>query len=100
MMAINVEDLRKWLKGRTDDEEVAIDEGGLQLVNPEDPENDYIEVGGISTGEVCNGEDCFVAVHPEDPYYATPCGTYCSTCMRKHVKDCGICVTEFGGDFK
>lgn len=45
----------------------------------------------------CNGE-CGATVTHHDPYYATPCGTFCSACMTKHVKQpdgCGICHHEF-----
>lgn len=41
----------------------------------------------------CN--DCGHPTYPGDPYYATPCGTYCSRCMRQHVKQCGVCKNEF-----
>lgn len=43
----------------------------------------------------CSADDCDTVVNPEDPYYATPCGTYCSEHMRAHVKDCEICRNEF-----
>jgi hypothetical protein len=46
--------------------------------------------------EECNGWDCQTRVTQDDPYYATPCGTFCSACMVQHVKDCGICRNEFG----
>lgn len=43
----------------------------------------------------CNGEKCGAKVYPEDPYYATPCGTFCSDCMHDHAKECEICASEF-----
>jgi hypothetical protein len=43
--------------------------------------------------ENCN--DCDTLVYPEDPYFATPCGTFCSRCIRKHAKGCEICADEF-----
>lgn len=46
--------------------------------------------------EDCNGDNCNAEVYPEDPYFATPCGTYCSRCMRRHMKECEICRGEFG----
>ena len=44
-------------------------------------------------GDDCT--DCDAIVTADDPYYATPCGTYCSSCMRKHMVDCEICRNEF-----
>lgn len=52
-------------------------------------------VADLVDGEICNGDDCGVLVEPDDPYYATPCGTYCTGCMDKHAKDCEICAHEF-----
>jgi hypothetical protein len=43
----------------------------------------------------CNGDGCKTKVYPEDPYFATPCGTYCTDHMREHVKGCEICRNEF-----
>ena len=35
-------------------------------------------------------------VGPNDPYFATPCGSYCSDCMEtEHASGCGICASEF-----
>lgn len=40
--------------------------------------------------------DCDTLVTRDDPYYATPCGTYCTSCMRdKHAVGCEICRNEF-----
>jgi hypothetical protein len=48
-MAIGVGELREWLKGRDEADEVAIDDGGLALVIVG---NDaYIEVGGMPDEE-------------------------------------------------
>lgn len=43
----------------------------------------------------CNGDGCKTKVYPEDPYFATPCGTFCTEHMREHSKDCPICRNEF-----
>jgi len=44
----------------------------------------------------CNGQDCETIVGPRDPYFATPCGSYCSDCMEtEHAPGCGICASEF-----
>lgn len=45
-MATSIRDLREWLKGRSGDEEIAVDEGGLTLVIVGE-EEDYLEVGGV-----------------------------------------------------
>lgn len=46
-----------------------------------------------SPNEQCS--ECDTVVSPADPYYATPCGTFCSQCMEKHAKECGVCAHEF-----
>ena len=41
---------------------------------------------------------CSTCGHPvmqEDPFFATPCGTYCSACMGLHAKECNVCAHEF-----
>jgi len=43
----------------------------------------------------CSHKGCATMVNPEDPYYATPCGTYCSAHMRGHMKSCEICRGKF-----
>ena len=44
----------------------------------------------------CNGENCDAMVGPNDPYFATPCGSFCSECMEtEHASGCGICAGEF-----
>ena len=44
----------------------------------------------------CNGKGCETMVGPRDPYYATPCGSYCSDCMEtEHAPGCEICASEF-----
>ena len=45
--------------------------------------------------EECSADGCTVKVYPKDPYFATPCGTYCTEHMREHVKGCEICRNEF-----
>ncbi len=47
----------------------------------------------------CNGDECSEEVTPSDPYFATYCGSYCSDCMKQHVKNCEICAGDFGDDF-
>ena len=72
----------------------------------QDPETDSIFAlqlaGGVLTqipapgsddAESCS--DCGTPVEPDDPYYATPCGTYCGECLAKHAKECGSCAHEF-----
>lgn len=44
--------------------------------------------------------DCVTVVTPDDPYFATPCGTYCDSCMATHVEKCGVCSHEFGDEFE
>lgn len=46
--------------------------------------------------EECNGSKCETMVEPDEDYFATPCGTYCSECMLEHLKTCEICRHEFG----
>ena len=43
----------------------------------------------------CECSVCDATVDREDPYFATPCGTFCAEHMREHVKGCGICAGEF-----
>lgn len=41
-------------------------------------------------------QECEAKVDPDDPYFATPCGTFCGNCMKnKHAKECGVCAGEF-----
>ena len=47
--------------------------------------------------EECQG--CEARVSEDDPHYATPCGTFCDECMEKHIKECGVCHTEFADEF-
>lgn len=47
----------------------------------------------------CACSECNTLVTRSDPYFATPCGTFCSSCMEsKHAKECGICKSEFDLD--
>ncbi len=39
--------------------------------------------------------DCEASVAEDDPYSATPCGTYCVDCMSSHMAECEICRKEF-----
>ena len=43
----------------------------------------------------CSGDSCHTIVTSDAPYYATPCGTFCESCMREHAKGCEICRNEF-----
>lgn len=54
-----------------------------------------IDEGNLREAQACNGEKCRALVRPDDPYYATPCGTFCSPCMRQHRKVCECCQREF-----
>lgn len=46
--------------------------------------------------ETAECSDCDAPVTRDDPYFATPCGTFCEPCMReKHAPGCGICASEF-----
>ena len=43
-----------------------------------------------------NCSDCDYMVTEDDPYFATPCGTFCTECMEtKHARTCEICAGEF-----
>lgn len=46
----------------------------------------------------CSG--CDRSVYPVDPYYSSPCGTYCTPCMEQHIEGCDICGDEFSFDFE
>ena len=39
--------------------------------------------------------ECGQLVEQDSLYYSTFCGTYCSSCMRKHMANCEICRNEF-----
>lgn len=44
--------------------------------------------------EECNG--CRQPVERGEPYYSSPCGTYCDDCMEeKHARECAVCRNEF-----
>ena len=45
--------------------------------------------------EECSEDGCTERVYPENPYFSSPCGTYCTEHMRLHVKTCEICRNEF-----
>lgn len=83
------------------DGETEIDDGAI--VSKGEDDGAYVAAwvwvadvdAGLDTGMECSHEGCTVRVHEEDPYFATPCGTYCSEHMHAHVKDCEICRNEF-----
>ena len=54
-MAIDVNELIRWLRTLPDDADVAIDEGGLTLVEVEG--DAYMEVGGLPNDEIDVPED-------------------------------------------
>ena len=39
--------------------------------------------------------ECGEIVAPNDPYFATPCGTHCEACFEKHRAECEVCDKEF-----
>jgi hypothetical protein len=43
----------------------------------------------------CVGYKCEVEFGPGDSYYDTPCGIFCSSCMKQHVKRCDACARKF-----
>lgn len=43
----------------------------------------------------CQEDGCGAQVEADDPYFATPCGTFCPEHMREHAKGCGVCAKEF-----
>lgn len=43
----------------------------------------------------CSGTGCDELVYPDDPYYSSPCGTFCTECMDAHALECGVCRSEF-----
>ena len=49
-MAMSVSDVLRWLKTLDPDDEVAVDEGGLELISMKDP-HVYLEVGGVPEDE-------------------------------------------------
>ncbi len=44
----------------------------------------------------CSEDGCKEMVSANDPYYSSPCGTFCESCMtEKHAEACEICRNEF-----
>lgn len=39
--------------------------------------------------------ECGAVVDPNDPYFATPCGTHCEACFEQHRAECEVCDKEF-----
>lgn len=62
-----------------------------KIEQPEDPPAPEQE----GEGEGANCSDCDAPVSPDDQYYATPCGTFCDSCMSEHMAACEICRHEF-----
>src|SRR5436305_13064125 len=38
---------------------------------------------------------CGAVVKLGNPYFESPCGTYCRLCMKQHVKKCSGCAQKF-----
>lgn len=55
-MSISVKDLRAWLTTLDDDDEIAVDDGGVTLTSIDDPDA-YLEVGGLPIVEDDDTED-------------------------------------------
>ncbi len=51
--------------------------------------------GNCADKAQCSADECNTTVNPEDPYFATPCGTYCSEHMREHAQTCEVCRKAF-----
>ena len=43
--------------------------------------------------------ECPEIVTADDPYFVTPCGSFCLKHMRSHVQSCRACAGEFREDF-
>lgn len=69
------------------------DAPSLTGINPYHPKVIPTGLEASEKGEVCA---CGATVTANDPYFATPCGTFCETCMREHAKHCDVCAREFG----
>jgi len=44
----------------------------------------------------CECSTCTTVVDPNEEYFATPCGTFCDSCMSDHAEECEVCASEFG----
>lgn len=75
------------------DRVISLDSAGIdELV-------EFIQSGNPSEdSDTQECQDCDDIVEEDDPFFATPCGTFCEGCMGGHVKVCGICKDEFEGD--
>ena len=38
---------------------------------------------------------CGETVTSDDPYFATPCGSFCPACMEEHATECDGCAKQF-----
>lgn len=77
------------------------DEGQRLLPEAEDDEEDDEDEDEDSPNKCgCSGDNCKTMVTRADSYFATPCGTYCGSCMALHVKECGVCKSEFRDEFE
>lgn len=50
-MAMTVGEVKEWLNSLDDDDLVGIDDGGLALVSVNNPEDIFIEIGGVPEEE-------------------------------------------------
>lgn len=70
------------------------EERNFQVLTVENGQPKVIETALENLSVGCS--DCDTPVTRDDPYFATPCGTFCEPCMReKHAPGCGICASEF-----
>lgn len=47
----------------------------------------------------CSDEGCKTRVYGIDPFFSSPCGTFCTVDMLKHAKVCGVCNYEMRKHF-
>jgi hypothetical protein len=87
---ISIKELRRWLNTLDQNRSVAIDDGGLNLVevNENDEETDeYIEVGGVSEDEpeFKNFYKCPTCSHPWHEFYTAKCDSECPKCGTRNI---------------
>ena len=97
---ISKEALAAWVQTLAPGSSVAVDDGGNTLLEIREDglqSEAYLEVGGyLLMEDISLCSTCAQPVVSADPYYATPCGTFCAECMEtKHGVDCEICRSEF-----
>ncbi|MCL4296235.1 MAG: hypothetical protein KJ077_10925 [Anaerolineae bacterium] len=95
--------IRKAFTAKTQEEDGIIVEvfrrkdGETQADGPLDTASAYLDdlEEGEETEEGVECSECPTLVYPDDPYYSTPCGTYCEEHMQAHLEECEICRGEF-----